>query len=121
MKHLVVLGATVLLAGCAASNPVLSPNAHLQQVGQEQARRDIRQCKALADQSVPPSPAEKTAYDTAIGAGSREPVPSVGGVLPPRSGTPAPPPARPTEISPAWKDVVSRCLKERGYEITGWE
>ena len=122
MKHLLVLGVAVILAGCATSNPILAPNAHLQQVGQEQARRDISQCKALADRSLPPTPAERAAQETALGGRRGEALGVTGGVItgaPAGSGPLAP--VRPIEGTPAWKDFVSRCLAERAYEVTGWE
>ena len=37
-----------LVAGCAAPKPSLYPNAHLQQVGEEVADRDIDECRAMA-------------------------------------------------------------------------
>lgn len=126
MKQRVVLSVAIFLAGCATTNPILGSNPHLQRVGQEQARRDTRECQALADQLVPPSPAERAAHEAAIGGGRpREPVGAVvpGGTTP--IGQPgrdiAPTPAKPTPGSPAWKEFVGRCLKERGYEVTGWE
>ena len=122
MKHLGAIGIVILLTGCMASTPVLSPNPHLLQAGKEQVQLDIRQCKALADQSAPLSPAEQTAYQTATGATRGEAVGVVGGAVigaPPRTGVAAP--ARPTEITPAWKEIVARCLTERGYEVSGWQ
>src|SRR5574338_1366231 len=36
------------LVGCATPRPILYPNAHLQQVGQEAAKRDIAECEQMA-------------------------------------------------------------------------
>ena len=122
MKHLTSIAIVVLLTGCMASTPVLSPNPHLLQTGKEQAQRDIEQCKLLADQTTPLSPAEQTAYQAATGAGRGEAVGVVGGAVigaPPPA--PAAAPARPTGVTPAWKEIVTRCLTERGYEVSGWE
>ena len=33
----------LLVAGCAAPKPILYPNAHLQEVGEEVAHRDIEE------------------------------------------------------------------------------
>lgn len=122
VRQLAILGVAGLLAGCALLNPILEPNAHLQRVGQDQARRDILQCKALADQSVQPTPAERVAQDAILGARRGEAIGVAGGVI---TGTPAPlavpPPAGAIQGTPAWKDFVSRCLQERGYDVTGWE
>jgi len=122
MKHLGAIAIVILLTGCMASTPVLSPNPYLLQVGKQQAQRDIQQCKALADQSASLSPAEQTAYQTATGATRGEAVGVVRGTVtgaPPRTAAAAP--ARPTEVTPAWKEMVTRCLTERGYEVSGWE
>lgn len=122
MKLLLILGVILFLAGCAATNPVLSPNAHLQQVGKDQAQRDISECQDLADRSVQPTPAERVAQETAIQPRRGESVGVAGGginVAPPPVLTPAP--AAPTRGSSAWKDFVSRCLRDRGYELAGWE
>ena len=122
MKHLGAIGIVILLTGCMASTPVLSPNPHLLQAGKEQAQLDIRQCKALADQSAPLSPAEQTAYETAAGATRGEAIGVGRGAV-----TGAPPymrataPARPTDVTPAWKEIVTRCLTEHGYEVSGWQ
>jgi hypothetical protein len=45
MKQVIVIAVLLLLAGCA-TRPVLYPNAHLKQVGEEQAQRDIAECQA---------------------------------------------------------------------------
>ena len=119
MKHQIVLGAAILLAGCAASTPVLSPNSHLQQVGQEQARRDILECQNLADQSAQPTSAERTAQDTALQPRRGEVI--AGGAITAPPPLPSPAAAAPIRGTPTWKDSVSRCLRERGYELTGWE
>ena len=38
----------LLVAGCAASKPILYPNAHLQEVGKEAAERDVDGCREMA-------------------------------------------------------------------------
>lgn len=122
MKHWVVLSAAMLLAGCAATTPVLSPSAHLQQAGPDQARQDISECKDLADRMLQPLPAERVARDTALEPRRGETIGITGRVL---TGAPAPspypPPSGPIQGTPAWQSFVSRCLRERGYEVTGWE
>jgi hypothetical protein len=41
----------LLVAGCAAPKPILYPNAHLQQVGEEMADRDIDECCEIAKEA----------------------------------------------------------------------
>jgi outer membrane lipoprotein SlyB len=122
MRQRAVLGAALFLAGCAATNPVLSPNAHLQQVGQDQARLDVLECQGLADQSAELAPAERMAQDTAVLPRRGETIGIAGKVI---TGAPAPftspAPGAPIRGTPAWTDFVSRCLRERGYEPAGWE
>jgi hypothetical protein len=122
MKTRLAVGTVILLTGCMASSPVLSPNPRLLQAGKEQAQRDIEQCKVIADQTAPLSPTEQTAYQTATGAKRGEAVGVVGGAV---IGSPSPAgaaaPARPTAVTPAWKEIVTRCLRERGYEVSGWQ
>jgi outer membrane lipoprotein SlyB len=122
MMQRVILGAVIFLAGCAATTPVLSPSAHLQQVGPDQARRDISECKDLADRSVQPLSAERVARDAALEPRRGETIGITGRVL---TGAPAPspypPPSGPIQGTPAWQGFVSRCLQERGYNVTGWE
>jgi hypothetical protein len=128
MKYPVVLGATALLAACAATAPVLTPNAHLQKVGPEQARRDVFQCKGLADQSVRPSAAERAALEAAVGPKRGDLVgvsPGAGGGAPVVTNIPPGSAAAGSVMSaegtPAWKEFVVRCLEQRGYEVTGWQ
>jgi len=43
--------AAMVLWGCADKRPVLYPNAHLKQVGEEAARRDVDDCMRYAQES----------------------------------------------------------------------
>ena len=38
----------LLVAGCASPKPILYPNAHLQEVGEEVADRDVDECREMA-------------------------------------------------------------------------
>ena len=58
----VALASLGALAGCAHSqSPVLYPNAKLQQVGKEQADRDVGACRQIADEYVARSAASVAA------------------------------------------------------------
>ena len=77
-----VLAAAAALAGCARTqSPVLYPNAHLQQVGQEQANRDIEACRELASQNVPSAAGKEIAKDAAVGAAGGAAVGAVAGAV----------------------------------------
>lgn len=118
MKSRLMIFVALLLSGCAVTSPILDSNAHLQRVGQAQARREIWQCMALADQLARPSLAEQRERDAAAGGATGEAVGHVRGVI---TGHPARVAASlPPQVTPGWMRLVSRCLKERGYEVAGW-
>jgi hypothetical protein len=124
-------------AGCAAPKPILYPNAHLQEVGEEVAGRDIDECREMAKEAgATPSQgksgqvAGSTAGGGAIGSASG----AVGGAVVGRPGVGAMVGAaggatagflrglfRRSPPSNAYKQFVQRCLKERGYDPVGWE
>ena len=126
-----------LVAGCAAPKPILYPNAHLQQVGEEVADRDIDDCRvmaydagATASQGKSGQVAGSTATGGAIGSASG----AVGGAVVGHPGRGAMVGAaagatggflrgffRRSPPSNAYKQFVQRCLKERGYDPVGWE
>ena len=50
--RLITIAAAVVLAGCATTQrPVLYPNAHLKNVGDAAAQRDIDACVGMAENS----------------------------------------------------------------------
>jgi len=128
--------AGLALAGCARTqSPVLYPNAKLQQVGKEQAEQDIEACRTLADDWVQSTAGKDIAKGTAVGAAGGAAVGAVAGAVSGRgAGTGAAVgaatgatagavhgAAKQTEPSPVYKQYVNRCLKERGYEVLGWQ
>lgn len=125
-----------LLAGCARTqSPVLYPNAKLRQVGQEQARRDIEECRRLAAEYVESTAAKDIARGAAVGGAGGAAVGAVGGAVSGRgaglgaavgaaTGATAGAvhgAARQTAPSPVYKQFVNRCLRERGYDVLGWQ
>lgn len=113
MKKYLVLLIGMILAGCASS-PVLYPNAHLKQVGQEQAQRDIDDCRRQADAYVKSAAAKTMAKDTALGgAGGAVVGGAAAGLV-----TGAIKASRP---SPIYKTFVNRCLTNKGYDPIGWQ
>ncbi len=127
----------VLLAGCSSTppKPVLYPNSHLQRVGQTQADRDIAACKQYArnsgvDEHKDGEVGKKAASGAAVGgaaggayglvrgdAGQRALAGAAAGAAAGtvRGGI------KSTETSPVFKNFVNRCLRERGYEVIGWQ
>jgi hypothetical protein len=131
----VFIVASLMLVGCASHRPVLYPNAHFKTVGEQAAEQDINDCLQLAknsgiDEKKGEKIAKQTAGGAAVGAAAagawglvRGDAASmatagaaaggasglVGGAL--RSGSP----------DPVYRNFVQRCLRERGYEVIGWQ
>lgn len=63
----IFLGIAAGVCGCT-TGPVLYPNAHLQNVGSAQARREISECRVLADHYVKSNEGIAAAKSTAVGA-----------------------------------------------------
>ncbi len=125
------------LAGCASAppKPVLYPNNHMQSVGQAQANQDIAACKQLAHSSGVAENKDGEVGKKAVGgaavggaaagawglvrgdAGQRALAGAAAGAAAGtvRGGMQA------TETSPIFKNFVNRCLRERGYEVIGWQ
>jgi hypothetical protein len=126
----------VALAGCAKPEPVLYPNAHLNAVGQETAEWDIENCEELAESYGASDGDDKTAQvakNTAGGGAIGGAAGAAGGAVVGSAGRGAAVGAasgaaagfmrallREPEPSPAYRQFVSRCLGERGYEVVGW-
>ena len=128
----------VLGAGCAGTTPkpVLYPNNHLKQVGQAAADRDIAECRQLASsygvaQTKDGKVARKAVGGAAVGgasagayglvrgkdAGERALAGAAAGAA---AGTVRGAMSS-TETSPLYKNFVQKCLRERGYEVIGWQ
>ncbi|MCX5717041.1 MAG: cell envelope biogenesis protein OmpA [Nitrospirae bacterium] len=125
----------VFLAGCAArGGPVLYPNAHLNAVGKEQAEIDIRECERLANEYIKTNSGGDVAGSTAAGgaagafvggsvgavtgnigkgAGVGGAAGAAGGLVRGISKS-----SKPSQV---YKNFVSRCLREKGYEPIGWQ
>lgn len=133
-KALAVLVSVLTLSACAASRPVLYPNAHLARVGPGQAEQDIATCRGLADQYVASGGAGTVAGSTAVGGGAGAAIGAAGGAVRGSAGTGAAVGAatgataglirglfKASEPSPTYKNFVNHCLRERGYEPVGWQ
>jgi hypothetical protein len=125
------------VVGCAAPKPILYPNAHLKQVGEEVANRDVDECREMAkDAGAKPSQGKtgQVAGSTTTGGAIGSAAGAVGGAVIGHPGPGAMVGAasgatagflrglfRRSPPSNAYKQFVQRCLKERGYDPMGWE
>jgi hypothetical protein len=131
------LAVLLVSAGCATSRPILYPNAHFQAVGPETADRDIADCRALAEQAGArgeTGDAARVGGSTAVGAGIGAAGGAAAGAITGSAGLGAAAGAvggaiagffgslfsRDRHQGSAYRTFVDRCLRERGYETTGW-
>ena len=143
MPHLVRVTTGILMVvaigvGCAHSqSPVLYPNARLEQVGKAQADADVATCRQKADDYVSSgaATAKEVGKDTAVGGAGGAAVGAVAGAV---SGGGA---GRGAAIgaatgatagavhgavksagpSPIYKNFVDHCLRDKGYQVIGWQ
>ena len=137
MKSMLLTICIVLLSACASGpkQPILYPNNHLNTVGQAIAQRDIAECRQLAMAS---GVAEKkhggagkqAATGAAIGGASAGAWGLVRGDAGERAAAGAAAGAagglvrggiQSTETSPVFKSFVQQCLRDRGYQVIGWQ
>lgn len=140
----VLLVITLGLSACARTQkPVLYPNAKLEQVGSEQAKRDIEACRQMASEYVEGSAGKDIGKGAVAGgviggtagaaggavhgamsgrgAGAGA---AIGGATGAAAGATAGAVRgifKQTEPSPVYKQFVSHCLRRRGYEVIGWQ
>lgn len=128
--------ALLTFGGCSTPKPILYPNDHYKLVGEEQAQQDIEDCQAKAAQAGATPAQGKTAQvakDTAISAGIGAAAGAVGGAIVGSPGSGAAIGAasgavwgifgsmfRSSGPSEANKGYVLRCLKDKGYDPTGY-
>jgi uncharacterized protein YcfJ len=124
----------LFLAACAQKRPVLYPNYHLKQAGNEVARADIDECMRLAaEHGAKSSPGGRVAKGTAAGAaiggvaggavgavlgnvGRGAAVGAAGGA----AGALTRGIIRSGEPGSVFRRFVEKCLREKGYEPIGW-
>lgn len=138
----IIIGVGVVLLGlsaCASYQPVLYPNAYYQSVGKMVADQDIRECRQLAESSGAregSGTAGNTARRTAVGAGAGAASGAVGGAIAGSAGRGAMVGAASgatygllsamfgsgtAQPSSTYTNFVNRCLRDKGYEVTGWQ
>ena len=134
-KYLLVFITTLFLYACASSQPVLYPNEHAKDVGDEQVRSDIDECIQLAkDSGAKSNSTGEVAKETAGSATEGAATGAATGAVTGNAGVSAAVGAinrglsrffsgmkRSKEPSPAFKQIVERCLVDKGYEPVGWK
>lgn len=141
---LTIVLATFGLAACSrAQKPVLYPNVKLQQVTKSQAESDIEECRKLASEYVENTAGKDIGKGAAVGGATGGAAGAAGGAvhgamsgrgagagaaIGAATGAAAGAAAgavrgavKQTEPSPVYKRFVNRCLRERGYEVIGWQ
>lgn len=141
VRKMLVGGIFLGLVACATTGPVIYPNAHFLSVGKEAADRDIEACKAMAEAAGAAegggSRMGDIATSTAMGAGVGAASGAAGGAVYGSIGQGSLVGAasgaiagllrglmyssQPQKTNQAYANFVSRCLEEKGYEVTGWQ
>lgn len=130
----VVLLAVILIAGCARQRPVLYPNTHYKSVGAAAAKEDIDWCFAYAERhGAGPQPAQRAAGRTVKGAAVGGATGAAVGAVVGNAGRGAAAGAaggaaagmtralfesgKPDEVE---RGFVEQCLRDLGYQTSGW-
>jgi len=130
------IATSILLAACASSQPIMYPNEQAKEAGNEQVRKDIDECIQLAEDSGAKSnDAGEVAKETAGSATEGAATGAATGAI--TGGDPATAAAvavvrsginglfsgmrKSNQPSAEYKQIVERCLIEKGYEPVGWK
>ncbi|HZK14379.1 MAG TPA: glycine zipper family protein [Desulfobaccales bacterium] len=134
--QILLVGAVVVSSlACAAKRPVLYPNAQLEAVGTSAAQQDIDDClQKAAAAGYTSNSGGKVASSTAVGAAAGAAVGAAMGAVAGRAGTGAAMGAAgggtgglirsifgSRNLDPVQRQFVDQCLKEKGYEVIGWQ
>ncbi|MHB9074371.1 MAG: hypothetical protein ACYC6G_12685 [Desulfobaccales bacterium] len=137
LQVLLVIGIVASGLACAAKRPVLGPNAQLEAVGMDAASQDIDDCLRRATaEGLESKPAGKIASSTALGAATGAAVGAVAGAVVGGAARGAAAGAaggatggfiqglfhsRNRDLNPEQRQRVEQCLRDKGYEVSGWE
>jgi hypothetical protein len=136
-----LIGIILLLAvpACAGPQPILRSNKQLHLYGKQMAQQEVQSCRRKVEENgLQPGVHQSANAATgailgltlggavgasagvvggltgvAIGAAAGSAIGLTVGIL---GGT-----FKPLEPEPPYADAVARCLKEKGYEVSGWE
>lgn len=132
MNLLRALISAVFLLSClgCASSPQLYPNKKYQDVGKDQANQDIQDCQTRADNYVSSGKGRAIASDAGAGAVVGSAAGAVLGLFSHNvamgalegGGAGAAGGAAAGAMSPdqVKRNFVNQCLKDRGYQVIGW-
>ena len=125
----------LMFCGCAQQRPVLYPNKHLKQVGNEKGQADIDECMRLATEYGAKEDAgqrigRNTAASAVVGAAAGAAIGAVfGSNIGRAAGAGAAGAGAATftrraidsdQPDPIFRRYVEKCLNEKGYETVGW-
>ena len=136
-RNIVLFTVALVFAGCSSHKPILYPNDHYRQVGEETAESDIKACMEQAEEAGASSGGGKTAEtatNTVAGGAVGSAAGAVGGAIFGSAGSGAMVGAASgatagflrglfssSAPSGAFTSYVDRCLRDRGYDLTGWK
>ena len=107
------------LSACSTTGPIIYPNTYFLSMGKAAAEKDIEVCRKLAESAGAREGDVKlgnVATSTAMGAGVGAASGAVAGLL--RGVLLSSKSSQPNQT---YINFVSRCLEEKGYEVTGWQ
>jgi hypothetical protein len=135
MLMLTVVLYMLFLSGCASKRPTLYPNDYFSKIGKEQAEADIDECMRLANeygvkQDAGATVVKNTAITAAVGAAAAAVVAAVfggdvglsaaAGALGGGTASLARSTITEERPTPALRNYVDKCLREKGYEPMDW-
>ena len=136
LQALLVIGIVASSLACTAKRPVLGPNARLESVGMDAAQQDIDDCLHRATSRPESRQAGKVASSTAVGAATGAAVGAAAGAVfgSAARGAAAGAAGGSTgglirglfysgdrDLEPEQRRLVEQCLREKGYDVTGWK
>jgi hypothetical protein len=129
------LAIVFICLACAAKRPILAPNEHLTEMGSEAAQRDVDECIRLAAEAGPGARrgkqvASQTAGGAAVGAATGAVAGAISGG--PGLGAAAGAAGGATagllrglftssDLDAGQEHYVEDCLRQKGYNINGWQ
>jgi hypothetical protein len=131
----IIIVCILSLSGCASKRPVLYPNDYLDKIGKEQAEADIEECMRLATEygvegDAGATVVKNTAITAAVGAAAAAAVAAVfggdvglsaaAGALGGGTASLARRAITEENPTPAFRNSVDKCLREKGYEPIDW-